>query len=61
MGVSFEDSLKGLEKAAEELKKDDITLEKALASYEEGIRCFNECNDILNDAKQKIEILKRKA
>ncbi len=61
MSTSFEDCLKGLEKAAEELKKEDITLEQALASYEEGIRCYNECSEILENAKQKIEVLKRKA
>lgn len=53
---NFEDALKGLEKAAENLKKDGIPLSEAIKSYEEGIAYYKQCSEILNDAKQKIEI-----
>lgn len=53
--VTFEASLKKLEKASENLKKDNITLEEALINFEEGIRHYDQCSEILNQAKQKIE------
>lgn len=52
---TFEEALKNLEAASENLKKDNITLEDALKNYEKGIRYYKECTEILNDAKQKIE------
>jgi len=36
--------------------KPGITLEEALKNYETGIAYYNQCNEILSDAKQKIEI-----
>lgn len=58
--ISFEEALAGLEKSAEELKKDGTTLEEAIKSYEKGIEYYNFCNDILKSAKQKIEIYEKK-
>lgn len=54
--LSFEEALLKLEASAECLKKDNVSLEEALKSFEEGIVYYNKCNDILNDAKQKIEV-----
>lgn len=51
----FEESLRKLEQASENLKKDNISLEDALKNYEEGIKFYNECSEILSSAKQKIE------
>ncbi|MBK5245739.1 MAG: exodeoxyribonuclease VII small subunit [Peptostreptococcaceae bacterium] len=55
--LSFEEALKQLESSAEKLKKDGITLEDAMKSYEEGLKYYKQCSEILNDAKQKIEII----
>ena len=55
--LTFEETLKQLESAADKLKKDGITLEDAMKSYEEGIKYYKQCTEILNDAKQKIEII----
>ena len=52
---TFEEMLQKLEKASENLKKDNISLEEALKNYEEGIAYYKECSEILNSAKQKIE------
>ena len=52
---TFEETLQKLEKASENLKKDNISLEEALKNYEEGIAYYKECSEILNKAKQKIE------
>ncbi|MBR0596619.1 exodeoxyribonuclease VII small subunit [Sinanaerobacter chloroacetimidivorans] len=58
--MSFEEALAGLEKAADILKRDDTTLEAAINSYEKGIEYYNYCFEILNEAKQKIEIYDKK-
>jgi len=53
---SFEEALTGLEKSAEDLRKENITLEAAIKSFEEGITHYKQCNEILSEAKQKIEV-----
>lgn len=57
MKLSFEEALKQLESSADKLKKDGITLDDAMKSYEEGLEYYKQCSEILNDAKQKIEII----
>ncbi len=58
--MSFEEALAGLEKSADILKKDGTTLEAAIEGFEQGIEYYNYCNDMLNDAKQKIEFFEKK-
>ncbi len=53
----FETMLKKLEEASQKLKSEEISLADAIKSYEEGIKYYNECNDILEKASQKIETL----
>jgi exodeoxyribonuclease VII small subunit len=55
--LTFEEALKRLESSADKLKKDGITLEDTMKSYEEGLKYYKQCSEILNDAKQKIEII----
>lgn len=53
--LSFEEYLEKLELSAECLKSDNVSLEEALKSFEQGIDYYDKCKIILNDAKQKIE------
>lgn len=53
--TTFEEALAKLEQASENLKKDNITLEDALKSFEQGVAYYDQCSEILNNAKQKIE------
>lgn len=53
--TTFEEALKKLEQSSENLKKETITLEDALKNFEEGIAYYNQCSEILNSARQKIE------
>ena len=55
--ITFEEALKQLESSADKLKRDGVTLEETIKSYEEGIKYYKQCSEILNDAKQKIEII----
>lgn len=57
--MSFEEALAGLEKSADILKRDGTTLEAAMESFEQGIQYYNYCNEMLNNAKQKIEFFER--
>ncbi len=52
---TFEELLTKLEKSSDNLKQDNITLEDALKNFEEGIAYYEQCSEILNSAKQKIE------
>ena len=58
--LSFEQALKKLEKIAEELEGDDVSLELSLKHYEEGMKLIGICNKKLQEAKQKVEVLVKK-
>ncbi len=54
---SFEDSIETLEKLIEELERGDLPLEEALKKFEEGVKLIKYCNQKLDEAEQKIEII----
>jgi exodeoxyribonuclease VII small subunit len=53
----FEDALSKLEKIVSTLEEGDIPLEESLKLFEEGIRLSRFCNQKLDDAEKKVEIL----
>ncbi len=55
--VTFEDAMKRLDKITEELSREGVSLEEALALYEEGVKLVRECNKKLEDTERKIKIL----
>jgi exodeoxyribonuclease VII small subunit len=57
---SFEIKLHRLEEIAENLEREDIGIENAIALYEEGIKLSKECIDTLKNAELKITELKSK-
>jgi exodeoxyribonuclease VII small subunit len=56
---TFEDSLKKLEKIVSRLEKGDIPLEESLKLFEEGVRLSRFCNEKLDEAERRVEILLR--
>ena len=52
---SFEDALKKLEAIVEKLNNQDISLEKSVKLYEEGLRLSKICSETLENAALKIE------
>jgi exodeoxyribonuclease VII small subunit len=56
---SFEASLEALEKIVRQLENGDLPLEKSLDLFEQGIRLSRECQDRLNQAERRIEVLLR--
>lgn len=53
----FEEALNKLEKIVSKLEAGDISLEESLKLFEEGIRLSRFCNQKLEEAEKKIEIL----
>ena len=58
--LSFEEALKRLEKIAEDLENDDVSLDVSLKHYEEGMRLIGLCNKKLEEAKKKVDVLVKK-
>jgi exodeoxyribonuclease VII small subunit len=56
---SFEASLEALEQIVRELERGDLPLEKSLELFEQGIQLSRECQERLNQAERRIEILLR--
>lgn len=56
----LEQSLADLEALVERLESGDLTLEQALAEFERGMKLTRECQAVLKDAEQKVEILLKK-
>lgn len=52
----FEKALEELQKMSEKIRSQETTLEEAISCYEEGMKQYKICSDILDNAKQKIEI-----
>ena len=57
---SFEESLAKLEKITEELEGGDLSLEESLKRFDEGIKLAEFCNNKLDEAQQKVNILLKK-
>jgi exodeoxyribonuclease VII small subunit len=53
----FEDALNKLEKIVSQLEEGDISLEDSLKLFEEGIRLSRICNQKLDEAEKRVEIL----
>ncbi len=56
--LSFEEAMSQLEAKATAIKKEDITLEEAMTAYEEGVKLYEICNEILSQAEGKITVYK---
>lgn len=57
---TFENALARLEQITEELEDGDLSLEKSLKKFDEGIGLVEYCNTTLNEAKAKVELLLEK-
>ncbi len=52
--MSFEEAFTRLEKTVQELEAGGLTLDKAIALFEEGVRLAKLCNDHLDAAELRI-------
>jgi exodeoxyribonuclease VII small subunit len=54
---TFEQSMKQLEQIVQELESGDLSLEKAIKKFEEGIQLSKFCSKKLEETEKKISIL----
>lgn len=59
--LTFEQALKRLEEIVEALETEDLDLDKSLQFFEEGVYLSRHCNQQLQAAEKRIDILLRKA
>ncbi len=52
--MSFEDALAALEAKVDELSRGDVPLDKALATFEEGLALYRTCHGMLAKAEQRV-------
>lgn len=57
----FESALKSLEEIVNQLEGGDLTLDRALELFEQGVKLSRFCNDKLEEAERKVEVLTRSA
>lgn len=55
--TSFEESLTELEALVERMETGELSLEDSLSAFERGIALTRTCQDALQQAEQKVEIL----
>ena len=57
--LTFEKSMKQLEQIVQELESGDLSLEKAIKKFEEGIKLTKFCSEKLDETEKKITMLLR--
>ncbi|MCB0366100.1 MAG: exodeoxyribonuclease VII small subunit [Bdellovibrionaceae bacterium] len=55
--MSFEKKLGRLEAIVKEMEGGEMSLEKSLKAFEEGVQLARECHGQLNEAEQKVKVL----
>jgi exodeoxyribonuclease VII small subunit len=58
--VTFEQSLAELEQLVEKMEQGELPLEQALQQFERGIELARGCQNALQQAEQKVELLLEK-
>lgn len=58
-GKNFEASLAALERVVRELERGDLPLEESLKLFEQGVKLSRECQERLNQAERRVEVLLR--
>lgn len=53
----FEHSLAQLEAVVERMEQGDLPIEEALKAFEEGVKLTRECQGILDQTEQKVQML----
>lgn len=59
--ADYESELKKLENIVSAMESGELSLEAALTQYEQGIALIRQCQEALNRAEQKIQLLSHDA
>ncbi|RFA38861.1 exodeoxyribonuclease VII small subunit [Alkalilimnicola ehrlichii] len=60
-GFNFERSLQELETLVSKMEQGELSLEESLKAFERGVELTRSCQQALQAAEQKVEILLKKA
>lgn len=58
--LTFEEAIRDFEETINQLNRSDLSIDEAIKIHEDGLKKYKVCEDILNNASQKIEIYKKK-
>ena len=58
--IDFEGSLAQLEELVAQLEEGDLSLEKSMEAFEQGVKLTRECQTALKEAEQKVQLLMEK-
>jgi len=58
--ITFEEALARLEEIAVELENGELSLDAALKKFDEGVKMAALCNEQLEQAQQKVDLLMKK-
>jgi exodeoxyribonuclease VII small subunit len=59
--LTFEQAMKRLEEIVEALETDDLDLDKSLQLVEEGVSLYRHCDQQLQAAEKRVDILQTRA
>jgi exodeoxyribonuclease VII small subunit len=59
--IPFEKTMLELQTIVNQLEKGELSLEESLKQYEKGINLARKCQETLNQAEQKIEVLSKES
>lgn len=54
--MKFEETLEKLESIVDDLEGSNISLDKAIKKYQEGMSLSKQCLDLLNKAEKKVQV-----
>jgi exodeoxyribonuclease VII small subunit len=55
--LSFEQALDGLTTMVEKLESGKLSLEDSVKAFEEGVKLSRQCENLLDDAEQRLQIV----
>ena len=55
--IDFEASLDRLEQLVAQMEEGDLTLEESLKVFEQGVKLTRDCQQALQEAEQKVQVL----
>ena len=55
--IDFESSLEQLQQLVEQMEEGELSLEDSLKAFEKGIKLTRECQQALQEAEQKVQML----
>jgi exodeoxyribonuclease VII small subunit len=58
--LNFEEALDELDHLLEQMESGKLSLEESLSQFEKGIKLTRQCQELLTQAEQKVEILVQK-